>query len=490
MPLRDVSLFCFSPGHVPPPRAGVARRRLLPPEYVGEFGVFRQGDGKWRNSLHLSLPPPPLSLFLSLPLVWPALVPLPTGRRRSAMGLRKGAPPRSAQIDAAVVMSAPIRRRRAVLLLWPLPTRGGRRPCCYLLGLKRFVHPGVVVGRRWGPPAAFVRRRSGVGAEEASTERAPRPLPQPINRGRRAETVTNTPVRSFFLSRSLVLSLASSPRHRAATTPSNHPSSSPTDRSFFLLCAAGPRRCPGPLGFGGAAAGCAGDLRSGCDACALPSMLRCHTQCHITASFDVLERGLGAAATVAVKYRSGKWAVFLCSASRNPVEVQLASLEEMMAIAIASLLCKIVTSSAVSLDWAYNVFLGKFTSFLQDPVFHIRKVCASSLGDISRMFGRELTEQVVVPHLLTLSQDSVWGVRKACAEVYTDVSNNCSMTIRRNHLAPKFIMLLADPSRWVSSQAFQTLGPFIATFANSNRTGLDFRDGTLTYHEPSNSEDE
>ena len=77
------------------------------------------------------------------------------------------------------------------------------------------------------------------------------------------------------------------------------------------------------------------------------------------------------------------------------------------------------------------------------------QVCASSLGDISRMFGRELTEQVVVPHLLTLSQDSVWGVRKACAEVYTDVSNNCSMTIRRNHLAPKFIMLLADPSRWV-----------------------------------------
>lgn len=72
-----------------------------------------------------------------------------------------------------------------------------RRPCCYLLGLKRIVDAGRVVGGPSRGVRPSVRRRCRL--EEASRQSALSVLPQPINRGRRAETVTNAPLRSFFL---------------------------------------------------------------------------------------------------------------------------------------------------------------------------------------------------------------------------------------------------------------------------------------------------
>ena len=66
----------------------------------------------------------------------------------------------------------------------------------------------------------------------------------------------------------------------------------------------------------------------------------------------------------------------------------------------------------------------------------------------------------------------MWGVRKACADVFMPVSCVCSQNIRRNILAPLFINLLRDQSRWVRMAAFQALGPFISTFADPAITAL------------------
>lgn len=122
-------------------------------------------------------------------------------------------------------------------------------------------------------------------------------------------------------------------------------------------------------------------------------------------------------------------------------------------------------------DTTVDLFLTPFVNLCQDASFHVRKVCAASFGDFCSIVGQECTEDnLTVFHYLC--EDSVWGVRKACAEVFMPVSCVCSLTTRRNSLAPLFLTLLDDQSRWVRLAAFQALGPFISTFADPSRTGL------------------
>ena len=71
-----------------------------------------------------------------------------------------------------------------------------------------------------------------------------------------------------------------------------------------------------------------------------------------------------------------------------------------------------------------------------------------------------------------MCEDGVWGVRKACADVFMPVSCVCSPTVRKSELSPIFTNLLKDQSRWVRMTAYQALGPFISTFADSNITAL------------------
>ncbi|KAH6944146.1 hypothetical protein HPB50_002051 [Hyalomma asiaticum] len=84
-----------------------------------------------------------------------------------------------------------------------------------------------------------------------------------------------------------------------------------------------------------------------------------------------------------------------------------------------------------------------------------------------------------------LCEDCVWGVRKACADVFMPVSCVCTLATRRNSLAPLFLNLLDDQSRWVRIAAYQALGPFISTFANPARTGLYCsEDGVVSVRTP------
>lgn len=65
------------------------------------------------------------------------------------------------------------------------------------------------------------------------------------------------------------------------------------------------------------------------------------------------------------------------------------------------------------------------------------------------------------------------------------VSCACRLEIRKAVLAPVFASLLSDVSRWVRMSAFQTLGPFITTFAEPSITGLAYnQQGELVLMNP------
>nr|CDQ04384.2 BMA-PPFR-1, isoform a [Brugia malayi] len=144
------------------------------------------------------------------------------------------------------------------------------------------------------------------------------------------------------------------------------------------------------------------------------------------------------------------------------------------------LLCKIVTwPGALTKRWIFENFLGRYSILLQDTAFHIRKTCVTILGKLAAMFGRNFTEKFAVPFLIASSEDLAWGVRKSSCEVFVEVANYCTMETKEHKLAPHFIILLHDSSRWVTHVAFQQLGRFIATFADENRMSLEIKDGRL-----------
>lgn len=69
------------------------------------------------------------------------------------------------------------------------------------------------------------------------------------------------------------------------------------------------------------------------------------------------------------------------------------------------------------------------------------------------------------------------------------VSCACPPALRRSRLAHAFARLLDDQSRWVRMSAFQTLGPFISTFADPSVIGLSYNQmGELVVINPEGAE--
>lgn len=147
---------------------------------------------------------------------------------------------------------------------------------------------------------------------------------------------------------------------------------------------------------------------------------------------------------------------------------------------IAAVLCRVVSSGMITdKRWLFDHFVADYSRFLEHHVVHIRKAAVAVLADLSKIFGQKFTELFIIPHLSYLCMDANWGVRKAVCEVFVEVARNCSPSVRRVQLAQTFVKLLHDPSRWVWYTAFQELGPFIATFANSKLSGLKIKDGQV-----------
>ncbi|XP_014384299.1 PREDICTED: putative serine/threonine-protein phosphatase 4 regulatory subunit 1-like isoform X3 [Myotis brandtii] len=145
-----------------------------------------------------------------------------------------------------------------------------------------------------------------------------------------------------------------------------------------------------------------------------------------------------------------------------------------------NIICKL--ASVLSKSTVERLLLPRFCDLCGDgKLFQVRKVCATNFGDICHAVGQEATEKFLIPKFFELCSDNVWGMRKACAECFMAVSYNTSPEVRRAQLSPLFIRLVSDSCRWVRQAAFQSLGPFISTFANPSRAGLYIReDGTLS----------
>ncbi|XP_071067898.1 serine/threonine-protein phosphatase 4 regulatory subunit 1-like isoform X3 [Dasypus novemcinctus] len=149
-----------------------------------------------------------------------------------------------------------------------------------------------------------------------------------------------------------------------------------------------------------------------------------------------------------------------------------------------NIICKM--APMLSKSTVERLLLPRFCELCGDgKLFQVRKVCATNFGDICHAVGQEATEKFLIPKFVELCSDNVWGMRKACAEGFMAVSYSTSPEVRRAQLSPLFIRLISDPCRWVRQAAFQSLGPFISTFANPSRAGLYIReDGTLTIRPP------
>ncbi|KAJ8922296.1 hypothetical protein NQ315_004236 [Exocentrus adspersus] len=119
-------------------------------------------------------------------------------------------------------------------------------------------------------------------------------------------------------------------------------------------------------------------------------------------------------------------------------------------------------------DITERVFLKRFTELCTSHMFYIRKVCAAHIGEFCTVVCKDVFEK---------NTDDIWGVRKACAEVIMYVSCACPPIARKLMLAPVFAKLLQDDCRWVRMSAFQTLGPFISTFADPTITNVGYNKG-------------
>ncbi|XP_067128525.1 serine/threonine-protein phosphatase 4 regulatory subunit 1-like isoform X2 [Centruroides vittatus] len=155
---------------------------------------------------------------------------------------------------------------------------------------------------------------------------------------------------------------------------------------------------------------------------------------------------------------------WICPLIAQLTEVQ--NMEELRSEAVA-MLCKM--APILGKEITEHHFLHCFRNLCSDGSFHARKICASNFGEFCAVVGQETTIDYLLSRFYHLCEDSVWGVRKSCAEVFTTVSCVCSMEVRKNDLAPLYLNLLCDNSRWVKMAAFQSLGPFISTFADNKQ---------------------
>ncbi|XP_054165039.1 serine/threonine-protein phosphatase 4 regulatory subunit 1-like [Oppia nitens] len=140
-------------------------------------------------------------------------------------------------------------------------------------------------------------------------------------------------------------------------------------------------------------------------------------------------------------------------------------------------------------DSTEKLLLQTFTRLCLDASFHVRRICASNFGEICSIVGQIVTEEILLPRFRSLCQDSIWGVRKSCADFFVPVAITVSNKTRKDILSPLFVNLLNDQSRWVKTSAFQSLGPFISTFADPTKTGLYYSDNGIVVIEDHTSND-
>uniref|UniRef100_A0A8D8WYR6 Serine/threonine-protein phosphatase 4 regulatory subunit 1 n=1 Tax=Cacopsylla melanoneura TaxID=428564 RepID=A0A8D8WYR6_9HEMI len=137
---------------------------------------------------------------------------------------------------------------------------------------------------------------------------------------------------------------------------------------------------------------------------------------------------------------------------------------------------ELMSTMAPLIGWELteSAFVPKLLELCSSTQLNVRLICATKIGDFCAVVSQDMIEKSLLPCFVQLTLDSMWNVRKACAQVIMSVSCACSLELRKRTLAPIFARFLQDDSRWVRVTAFQTLGPFITTFAQPSITGLAY----------------
>jgi len=111
--------------------------------------------------------------------------------------------------------------------------------------------------------------------------------------------------------------------------------------------------------------------------------------------------------------------------------------------------------------------LPRYAALCRHAQWQARKSAALAFGGVATVAGLRLTEDVLVPLFVALVHDAVWEVRKACCEAFTEVSGACLASTRQASLSCLYLQLLADRSGWVRTCAYENLGMFLSSYAQS-----------------------
>jgi len=140
--------------------------------------------------------------------------------------------------------------------------------------------------------------------------------------------------------------------------------------------------------------------------------------------------------------------------------------EEFRTIA-GKLLCDL--SSTFGKDVSVDKVVPEIIVLSQDSNFGVRKAVAQNLWRLAECIGPEGTLKTKLFSIYqVLCKDEIWGVRKSCAETLPLMSKQVNNETRIEYLVQIFETFSEDISRWVKTEAFKQLGPFIATFGKSD----------------------
>lgn len=128
----------------------------------------------------------------------------------------------------------------------------------------------------------------------------------------------------------------------------------------------------------------------------------------------------------------------------------------------------------IGTEMAHETFFDKFMELTQCDIPNIRKQCATVFPVMCEVLGSELLELNMLPLFVKLCDDSSWNIRNACAQIIPMISILCNLSLRRKYLVPIMKKFMFDESRWVITSALNSLGEFLATFAQPPIIGLAY----------------
>ncbi|CRK99079.1 CLUMA_CG012113, isoform A [Clunio marinus] len=128
----------------------------------------------------------------------------------------------------------------------------------------------------------------------------------------------------------------------------------------------------------------------------------------------------------------------------------------------------------IGTEMAHETFFEKFMELSQVEMISVRKHCATIFPVMCEVLGCDLLESSMLPVYVKLCNDTSWNIRNSCAQNIQMVSILCSLQLRRKFLVPIMKKFMFDESRWVVTSALNSLGEFLATFAQPPIIGLAY----------------